>query len=221
MVHEVAPYHADLAEGPGGGRTVWLRTDDGVKIRAGLWPGGSEGTVFVLPGRCEYIEKYGRLALDILAQRMTAVAIDWRGQGLSERLLKNPDIGHVRHFQDYQSDVRALTEWAEAIHLPKPWYMLAHSMGGAIGLRALVRTPVFAAASFSAPMWGIFITPRLKHLSYTLPVIAKTVGLGGQRAPTTNTMSAPSSAVPISCPAQAIGVVPHAVVGSTPKREIR
>ena len=187
MVHAPAPYHADLAEGPEGGKACWLLADDGVKIRAGLWPGGSAGTVFVLPGRCEYIEKYGRLALDILARGMTALAVDWRGQGLSERLLKNPDIGHVRHFRDYQADVRALIGWAEARGLPKPWYMLAHSMGGAIGLRALIRTPVFAAAAFSAPMWGIFITPRLKHLSYTLPVVAKTVGLGGTRAPTTNT----------------------------------
>ncbi|MDU8943068.1 alpha/beta hydrolase [Ovoidimarina sediminis] len=187
MPRDAAPYHADLAEGPETARAQWLRADDGVKIRAGIWPGGPEGTVFILPGRCEYIEKYAQLAGDVLARGMTALSVDWRGQGLSQRLLKNPDIGHVRHFQDYQADVRALISWAEAERLPRPWFMLAHSMGGAIGLRALTRTPVFAAAAFSAPMWGIFITPRLKHLSYTLPVIAKTVGLGGTRAPTTNT----------------------------------
>ena len=60
-----APFFADLADGPPGGRAVWLRTEDGVRIRVGLWRGGEKGTVVLLPGRTEYIEKYGRAGLRV------------------------------------------------------------------------------------------------------------------------------------------------------------
>ena len=45
-----------------------------------------------------------------------------------------------------------LADW---LALPRPWRLLAHSMGGTIGLRALTRGVPVAAAVFSAPMWGI------------------------------------------------------------------
>ena len=67
-----APFHADLADGPPGGRAVWLRTADEVRIRAGLWRGGDKGTVFLLPGRTEYIEKYGRAAGDLVCLLYTS-----------------------------------------------------------------------------------------------------------------------------------------------------
>jgi len=53
---ESAPYRSDLADGPDT-RAVWLTTSDGVRIRAGhAAPGGdAKGTVFVLPGRSEYL----------------------------------------------------------------------------------------------------------------------------------------------------------------------
>ena len=185
---EQAPFHADLAEGPEGGYARWLAAEDGVQIRAGIWPGpdGARGTVFLFPGRCEYIEKYGRTAVALRERGYASLAIDWRGQGLSQRLLKNPDIGHVGRFLDYQLDVAAVLALAAAEDLPRPWYMIAHSMGGAIGLRSLIDGAPFSAAAFSAPMWGVLIAPKLRHLARTLPHIARRVGLGGRQTPTTN-----------------------------------
>ncbi len=183
---EAAPFHADLAEGPQDGSAVWLRAADGVRVRAGHWPGGPRGTIFIFPGRCEYIEKYGRTAQDCRERGYTTVAIDWRGQGLSDRLLKNPDIGHVRRFADYQADLAAVLAWAHTSDLPQPWFLIAHSMGGAIGLRALTAGAPFEAAAFSAPMWGILIAPKLKHIARTVPIFARHIGLGGRQAPTTD-----------------------------------
>ena len=185
---EDAPLHADLAEGPPDGRAIWLRASDGIRVRAGIWPGpgGAKGTVFLFPGRCEFIEKYGRTAAALHGRGYASIAVDWRGQGLSDRLLKNPDIGHVARFLDYQEDVAAVVALAEAERLPKPWYLIAHSMGGAIGLRAVIDGAPFAAAAFSAPMWGVLIAPKLRHLARTLPHIARRVGLGGRQTPTTN-----------------------------------
>ncbi|MEM0948240.1 MAG: alpha/beta hydrolase [Pseudomonadota bacterium] len=186
---ETAPYFAELAEGPSGGTGVWLRADDGVRIRAVFWPDGAQGTVFLFPGRCEYVEKYGRTAANLAVRGFATLAVDWRGQGLSDRLLTNPDIGHVQRFTDYQFDVQACLALADAQGLPKPWFLLAHSMGGAIGLRALTNRAPFAAAGFSAPMWGIVIAPSLKHVAATVPRIARSMGLGGRQTPTTSPAS--------------------------------
>lgn len=182
---EAAPFHGDLAGGPAGAQAVWLRAADGVRIRAVRWGTGARGTVFLFPGRCEYAEKYGRTADEILARGYGAVAVDWRGQGLADRLLRDPTIGHVRRFSDYQHDVRAVFAFAEAEHLPKPWFLLGHSMGGCIGLRTLVDGSPFAAAGFSAPMWGVRIAPKLETAAHVLPIVATRMGLGGRRTPTT------------------------------------
>ncbi|MEY4305747.1 MAG: hypothetical protein RIT52_1922, partial [Pseudomonadota bacterium] len=76
-----APFHAKLADGPAGGYARWLQAADGVQLRVGVWPeGGTKGTVFLLPGRTEYIEKYGRAASDLAQRGYATVSIDWRGQ---------------------------------------------------------------------------------------------------------------------------------------------
>ena len=62
--------------------------------------------------------------------------IDWRGQGLSGREVENGLKGHFVSFDDPVNDLstalRLLTD-----KLPRPHIGLAHSMGGAIMLRAL------------------------------------------------------------------------------------
>jgi len=58
-----APLYNDVARGPDGGFAVWAKAPDGVRLRFGIWPTkGAKGTVFLLPGRTEYIEKYGMAA---------------------------------------------------------------------------------------------------------------------------------------------------------------
>ncbi|MFE3836495.1 alpha/beta fold hydrolase [Pseudogemmobacter sonorensis] len=151
-----APLHDRLAEGPPGGRAVWLRAADGVRIRAALWPApGARGVVVLLPGRTEYIEKYGRAARELVARGWSVLTLDWRGQGLADRALADPMLGHVADFAEYQRDLDAALGWLEVEAPGTARLMPAHSMGGAIGLRALHRGLGFRAAAFSAPMWGI------------------------------------------------------------------
>lgn len=151
------PLREDLAEGPTGGRAQWLHTPDGVRLRMVLWPAPEQrGTVMILPGRTEYCEKYGPLARALVGAGFGVAALDWRGQGLSDRLAKDPMLGHVDDFVAYQTDLdTALAALKGAPDMARPWHMLAHSMGGAIGLRALLRGLGFASATFSAPMWGL------------------------------------------------------------------
>ncbi|MCB6178724.1 alpha/beta hydrolase [Rhodobacter sp. Har01] len=182
---EVAPFYADLADGPPGGRAVWLRTRDGVRIRVAVWAGGGKGTVLLLPGRTEYVEKYGRAAADLLARGWNTVTVDWRGQGLADRALADPMVGHVGHFDEYQCDLDAVLAWVAAEGLPGPRVMLAHSMGGCIGLRALHRGLGFRAAAFSAPMWGISIAVWMRPLAQVVSSLAGPFGQAHRYAPGT------------------------------------
>jgi len=181
-----APLFNDLAEGPEGGKAFWFRADDGVRLRAGFWPAQGKGTIILLPGRTEYVEKYGRAARDITALGYPVLVIDWRGQGMADRLTDDPMVGHVGRFIDYQRDLMAALDLARKLGLPEPYYMVAHSMGGCIGLRALHAGLPFKAASFSAPMWGISMAPGLRPFAWTGAMIGTMIGKGGKRSPQTS-----------------------------------
>lgn len=179
-----APFLSAPPDAPPGGRALWLRASDGVRIRAVLWPlDGARGTVLMLPGRTEHAEKYARAAADLAAAGYASAAVDWRGQGLADRALPDPKKGHVGDFAEYQRDLAAFAAAVDAAGLPGPRFMLAHSMGGAIGLRALTAGFPVAAAAFSAPMWGIVVPGGLSGLFGAVARGAVALGLAGRYIP--------------------------------------
>lgn len=186
---ETAPLHNDIAEGPSGGAAWWLTTDDGIRIRAALWRGGAKGTILLFNGRTEYIEKYGRIAAQFEKLGYSVLTVDWRGQGLAERLIDDPMIGHVEQFSDYQLDVKAVMALVARADVPKPLFLIGHSMGGAIGMRALAEGLPVSAAVFSGPMWGLAIAPHLRPIAATVPGIYKSLGLGHVRSWATSAKS--------------------------------
>jgi lysophospholipase len=164
------------AELPPGGRGIFTRTSDGACLRTGVWPHEhARGTVIVMPGRTEFIEKYGEVVGDLLARNFAIGVVDWRGQGLSHRLLGDGRRGHIDTFDTYVDDFAHLASGPFAA-LPKPWILLAHSMGANIGTLILERMPDrFVCAALTAPMYGI--------LTGTVPLpvarlIAASAGLG-------------------------------------------
>ena len=174
---QAAPFYNDLALGPEDVRAFWLKTSDGVRIRVAHWPSAVEkntnGTIFLFPGRSEYVEKYGLVAAKFAEQGFHTIAIDWRGQGLADRLHSDVMLGHVGKFLDYQKDVAAIFEAAQELDLPKPWGMIGHSMGGGIGLRTVIGEHPFKAASFSGPLWGIEISTHLRPVAWTLGFLTR------------------------------------------------
>jgi len=183
---EHAPFHADQAEGPDGKAAYWLTAADGRRLRIAVWPKpDAKGTVLLFPGRTEYVEKYGRAAADLAARGYATVAIDWRGQGLSDRVHDDVSMGHVDSFSDYQLDVQAAFLAVRELALPEPFFLIAHSMGGAIGLRALQNGLPVNAAAFSAPMWGILMNGLPDWAKTFLSWALTTIGWGSKRAPGT------------------------------------
>lgn len=142
---------------PAGGSVRWVEGKGGAPIRTAVWPNpaGGRGTMFVLPGKAEYIEKYFEVIGELLTRGFSVVALDWRGQGLSHREVDHPIKAFIGNFDDFLDDFEAIF----AVHskdLEGPWYGLAHSMGGNILLRLVGEHRIpFEAIAMTAPMTGL------------------------------------------------------------------
>jgi lysophospholipase len=181
---QAAPLYADIAGGPDGGAAHWLTTADGLRIRAAHWPlDSAKGTVLIFPGRTEFIEKYGDTAKELQARGFASLAVDWRGQGIADRMTPNRAVGYVGEFADYQHDVAAVMAYAAELDLPRPYFMLAHSMGGCIGLRSLMNDLDVNAVMFSAPMWGVQMAPTTRPVAWGLSTLAIALGFDKKMAP--------------------------------------
>lgn len=146
-----------LPENAAGG---FFTTRDGTKIRYGLFAAVArpmKGTVVVLTGRNECIEKYFETIRNLADRGFGVTTLDWRGQGASDRLIGDRQRGFVRSFFDYTGD---LEQFFEEIVLPDcrgPYYILAHSAGAVIALLAApsmanrVRRMVLIAPFFTVP----------------------------------------------------------------------
>lgn len=176
-----APFHDKNGPAPD---CFWITASDGVRLRAGHWRAAQpRGTVLIFTGRTEYLEKYHDTALFLTRSGYDVLSVDWRGQGLSDPAHPSPPRnGHIDDFAEYQTDVAALTTLAHDKGVG-PWHVLAHSMGGAIALRALSRGLPVATASFSAPMWGINLAPLSEPAAFALARMMRGIGAGRVAVP--------------------------------------
>ena len=123
---------------PEGAVSGTLKTRDGVVLRFARWepPPGRKGTVCLFQGRAEFIEKYFETVRDLRARGFAVATLDWRGQGLSERALRNSRKGYVRDFSEYQIDLETFINEVVLPGLPAADFALAHSMGATVLMRA-------------------------------------------------------------------------------------
>ncbi|MBN9035330.1 MAG: alpha/beta hydrolase [Rhizobiales bacterium] len=116
-----------------------LTMRDGKAIRWARFAAGArplKGTVVVIPGRNECIEKYFETVRDLSDRGLGSLIFDLRGQGGSDRLLADPARGHVRSVDDYVGDLEQIFEQLVLPDCPGPYYVLAHSTGGLVALLA-------------------------------------------------------------------------------------
>lgn len=169
---------------PEGAVVHHLHAHDGLRLRAAAFPCPTppQGTVALFPGHNEFIEKYFETVVDLHRRGFDVVALDWRGQGGSERELDDPRKGHVDDFAQYQRDLDTFVTEVLS-YCPQPWFALAHSMGGAIMLEMAHRSrPPFERIALVAPMIDLANLPfpnGARWLADTLDM----VGLGAAYIP--------------------------------------
>ena len=183
--------HPDVTEPPGG-KAEWIEAADGHRQRAAFYPAANPiGTVVVSTGRTEFIEKYFEVIGELLERGFSVLAHDWRGQGLSTRLLPDALKGHADRFHDLVADYGRLLDHYQA-RMPKPWITLSHSMGGCLTMLALAQGERrFDAAIQSAPMLGIGAQHQI-HLRAAVWLMANigaanSYSLGGPTDPYSST----------------------------------
>lgn len=124
---------------PPGTRVETLNLADGKELRYAITPASThppQGTVLILQGRNECIEKYFETTRDIAARGFTVATFDWRGQGASSRFLRDPARGYVKSFDQYAADLEQLFESVLLPDCRGPYYILAHSTGALVALLA-------------------------------------------------------------------------------------
>jgi lysophospholipase len=140
------------------------------------------GTVLVVPGAREFIEKkYIECGKRLLDRGFRVIIYEPRGQGLSSRFLKG-DLRQRTHIDDFSTHLDDLRAFYDSVVLPglsKPLIVHGHSLGAHILLRWLAeeRPAKVAGAFMTGPM--IAVSGMAAHLAgYGLSLM--TANLFGQ-----------------------------------------
>lgn len=157
-----------------------LKTTDNVRVRFARWAplAPRRGTVCIFPGRAEAIEEYFEVVAELRIRGFAVAALDWRGQGGSQRMLRDPRKGHVWSFDEYQKDLEIFIREVVLPDCPPPLFGLAHSMGAAIMLEmSRLGGRWFDRLVLTSPMIELagLRTPRLSRAFLRL---ARLAGLG-------------------------------------------
>ena len=141
------------------------------------------GTVLVLHGFTENAFKFSELFHSLLRNGYSVLAYDQRGHGDSWRAAGLPDtsLTHVDSFEDYVKDLEIVCDQLLGA-MPKPRFIFAHSMGGAVASLFLERHQgVFKKAALCSPM----IAPNAYGVpapaARLLCAAAKLMGKGAKR----------------------------------------
>ena len=158
--------------------TGTLKTPDRVELRFARWapPPGRKGTVCIFQGRAEFIEKYYETVRDLRSRGFAVATMDWRGQGLSQRALRDPRKGHVESFREYETDLETFMREIVLPDCPPPIYAIGHSMGASILTRIAHRGHRwFDRMMLCAPL--VQLAPQ-SFTPYAKPVVKVLNGLG-------------------------------------------
>lgn len=154
--------------------SFYLKNPDGHKIYGEYYKRNdtiSKGSIMISHGFTESCDKYKEIIYYLYNEGYNICIMDHRNHGRSRDSQSEnscPSATHINHFQDYVNDLNVVIENALKKELPGPYYLYAHSMGGAIAALYLEQHPnVFSKVVLNAPMFEI----NRGGLSY---VVAKT-----------------------------------------------
>ena len=148
-------------------------------------PKRPRGSVLLLHGRSEFIEKYDEVIHELLERHLSVYTFDWRGQGMSCRSHPDPQRAVVDSFDTYVNDLEAFVLAKSLDKQEIPLTILAHSMGCHLAMRYLHKHPTACTnAVFCAPMLGINLAPLTRSSVELYVRAACRLGFGSAWAPT-------------------------------------
>ena len=158
---EKAPYlELENYKAPKGINCIFIPMPDGKKLRLAFWKISNNekkcnGTVLLQQGHNEFIEKYYETINDFLEEGYNVISFDWRGQGMSDRMLSDINIQFTENFDTYNEDFTFILNEIVKPYFPQPLIGIGHSMGGCLLLSSLDRHQEdFSHIILSAPMLG-------------------------------------------------------------------
>jgi len=180
------PPHAEVFHftAPPAGRHATAKgaEKEAARLRGAFFPAPApRGNVVLLNGRCEFIEKYFEVIEDLRGRGLNVATMDWRGQGLSARMLDDPLRGHIDDFQTYTEDLRLFIETEAAPRFTDgPRLVMTHSMGGLPTLRLLAEGyEGFERAVLCAPMLRLAMPAALQLFARAASATMTAAGAGG------------------------------------------
>ena len=140
----------------------FMATSDNLSIRYGIWSCQKEkklGSIILLNGRTEFMEKYTETIGELNQRGFDVYSFDWRGQGLSTRMLANRHKGFIKNYDIYINDLENFISKVVQPEAVSPLVILAHSMGAHIALRFIHdHSGIAARAVLVSPMINIMPT---------------------------------------------------------------
>ena len=180
-------YEIDGNPVPPGATAGSILTADGVTLRYARWRATARrtlGTVCLMQGRGEAIEKYFETIGELRGRGFAVATFDWRGQGGSERRLRNRMKGHVDSFEEYGRDLEAFLQHVALPDCPAPHFALAHSTGALVCLQATREGKVrFARLVLVSPLIGLGQTRPGQANVRRISAFMTAVGLGEMTVP--------------------------------------
>jgi alpha-beta hydrolase superfamily lysophospholipase len=170
-------YHLDFSEVvPGLVHDVgWLTSGEHRIVAQRFVHPDPVGTAVVCHGYYDHVGLYGYLIEFLLKRRLTVITFDQPGHGLS-----SGDRASIGSFDEYVAALADVLSHSETL-LPKPWYIIGQSMGGAIAMEYLAQQKEhsFEEVVLLAPLirpanWGL---SRLAYLlaKYTIKERPRTI----------------------------------------------
>lgn len=155
---------------PEGMSARFIEAWDGIKLRLATLPTlpDARGSILVVPGWAEFIEKYAEVAGELRDRRFNVMICDPRGQGFSHRVSVADDRALIDDFGKFHKDLDQVFEEFIAT-FPPPHFLLAHSMGGLIALEWLAKKPrPLKGVVLSAPFTRLYPNPVRRFAVRTL-----------------------------------------------------
>jgi lysophospholipase len=172
---------------PLGASTGYIEVRKGLRLRFASWQSvlrERRGTVCIFPGRAEFIEKYFEVVGELRRRGFAVAVLDWRGQGGSSRLTRNPLKGHINDFAEYEEDVSHFMKAVVLPDCPAPYYALGHSMAAMVLFRAATKRGCwFTRVVLTAPMVKIAGLPLPSRLCGQLADGLTVFGFGKSAVP--------------------------------------